>query len=61
MRIIELLANQLEREALPHEIQAPQQIFGEALEFWQLCMDAKRLLIDEQLAKEELKNDTHKN
>ena len=53
MKVIELLASQLDREALPHEIQAMQRIFSEGLEFWQLCLEAKRLLIDEQIAKDE--------
>ena len=48
MKIIELLAGQLNREALPHEINAAQQIFTQSLEFWSLCLEARRLLLEEK-------------
>ena len=58
MRIIEFLASQLDKEVEDYEQKAPRNIFIQNLEFWQLCLECKRLLIDEQLAKEE-KNDTN--
>lgn len=53
MKIIDLLSSQLDRDALLHELQAPQKFFTEALEFWQLCIEARRLLIDGQEIKDE--------
>ena len=53
MKVIELLASQLDREAMEHEIQAPSNFFVQSLDFWNLCLEARRLLLDEQLAKDE--------
>ena len=56
MRVIELLASQLDREAQPNEISAVEHIFSERMEFWTLCMEARRILNEEK----EASNDTHK-
>lgn len=55
MTRLELLAGQLDAEALDHEKQAPQQIFSQRLEFWQLCLEAKRL-VSEKLLPVEIKD-----
>lgn len=49
MTRLELLAGQLDEQALDHEKQAPQQIFTQGLEFWRLCLEAKRLLMEKPL------------
>lgn len=49
MTRLELLAGQLDAEALDHEKQAPQQIFIQGLEFWKLCLAAKRLVLEKPL------------
>lgn len=46
MTRLELLASQLDAQALPHELGATQQIFTDGIEFWQLCIEAKRLIIE---------------
>ena len=54
---MEFLASQLDREATQYD---NQKTIGEDIEFWQLCLEAKRLLVDERLAKEEIKDATNK-
>lgn len=49
MTRLELLAGQLDAEAADHEKQAPQQIFVQGLEFWKLCLEAKRLIQEKPL------------
>jgi hypothetical protein len=51
MKIIELLASQLDREAQEHEVKAAQHIFTEGIEFWQLCLEAQRLILEREEAK----------
>lgn len=48
MTRLELLAKQLDAEATPYDMQATQKIFTEGLEFWSLCMEAKRLLLEQR-------------
>ena len=48
MKVIELLASQLDREALPHEIQATQNVFSSSIDFWLLCIEARRILAEEK-------------
>lgn len=48
MTRLELLAGQLDAEALDHEKQAPQQIFSQGMDFWQLCLEAKRLVMEQK-------------
>ena len=52
MKVIELLASQLDREAQSHEIQATQNIFSMSIDFWLLCMEARKILLEEKLEKE---------
>lgn len=56
MTRLELLAGQLDAEAADHERQAPQQIFVQGLEFWKLCLEAKRLVLANPLPTEVKKN-----
>jgi len=48
MTRLELLASILDSEALPHEMQAPQSIFASNIEFWGLCFEAKKILLEER-------------
>ena len=50
MTILEFLASQLDKEATQYD---NQKTIGEDIEFWQLCLEAKRLLIDEETLKQE--------
>lgn len=52
MTRLELLASMLDREATDSEIKAAQPIFSENLEFWALCMEAKRLLMEQSNVKD---------
>jgi len=52
MKVIELLASQLDREVAPHELQATQHIFSTSIDFWMLCIEARRILAEEKLEKE---------
>jgi hypothetical protein len=62
LRIIELLSSQLDREAQPQEISAMEHLFSERIDFWNLCFEARRILLEEKEAEEEKEpsNDTHK-
>ena len=55
MTRLELLASQLDMEALTPEIQAPQRTFSINMSFWNLCMQARR-----ERNAERGKNDTNK-
>ena len=55
MTLLEFLASQLNREATQYD---NQKTIGEDIEFWQLCMEARRLLLDEQLARQEKKDES---
>ena len=57
MTILEFLASQLNREVTQYD---NQRIIGEDIEFWNLCLECRRLLWDEQLAKQERKDVTDK-
>lgn len=46
MIILELLASQLDREAKDFEIKAVEQIFGSNLDFWNLCLNSKQMLME---------------
>jgi hypothetical protein len=48
MTRLELLASLLDQEALPHEKQAPGQVFKSEISFWQLCLDAYSLLMEKK-------------
>lgn len=56
MTVLEFLASQLDREATNFDTPV---VFTENIEFWNLCLEAKRFLIDEGLAKQGDKNVTH--
>ena len=53
MKVIEFLASQLDREPLENEVQAPANFFVQNLDFWNLCLECKHLIIEEKLSKEE--------
>ena len=48
MTILEFLASQLDREISDFEKKAPQQIFTDGLDFWQLCLTAREILQKEK-------------
>ena len=53
MRRIELLASMLDAEVKPHEIQAPEKSYGMSIAFWNLCLEARRQLMEERKEEEE--------
>ena len=56
MTVLEYLSSQLDREMTQFDT---QRIFSEEIEFWNLCLEARRFLIDEKLAKQEEKDATN--
>ena len=54
MKIIEFLASQLDRETTQYD---NSRVFIEEMDFWNLCLECRRLLIDEKLVKQEDKKD----
>ena len=50
MTLLEFLASQLDREATQYD---NQRTIGEDIEFWQLCIECRRLIMDEKLTKKE--------
>jgi hypothetical protein len=55
MKIIEFLAAQLDRDISQPEIASGGQVFVQNLDFWNLCLECRRLLLDERAL-----NDTDK-
>lgn len=53
MTFLEFLASQLDKEVTQYD---NQRIIGEDVNFWNLCLECRRLLLDERLAKEEVKD-----
>ena len=45
MTILEFLASQLDREATQYD---NQKIIGEDIEFWQLCLECYRLILEKK-------------
>ena len=57
MTFLEFLVSQLGREITPYD---NQRTITEDIEFWQLCIEAKRLFLEEKQLKQERQNDTDK-
>ena len=53
MTILEYIASQLDREVTEDDIKFGKQFIIDQLDYWNFCLECKRLLIDGQLAKEE--------
>ena len=56
MTVLEYLSSQLDREMTQFDT---QRIFSEEIEFWNLCLEARSLLIDEKLTKQKDKDATN--
>ncbi|MFH1835519.1 MAG: hypothetical protein ABH851_04960 [Methanobacteriota archaeon] len=49
MTRLELLAKQLDAEASESEKMATQNIFSSSMDFWLLCLEAKKILLDYEI------------